>query len=110
MSLSHFRPESPFKWARPASVTWVSSSESNWRLLKSPQVGQSGVGHRETGTVQLLQVGEPAHLREDFIGPAIVQIDEDDVGEVIDPQPIDQPLRPPRLPGDGFWAWSHSVS
>ena len=71
---------------------------------------QAGVGHCQSGTVQLLQVREPADLSHQHVRASIVQVDEDDIAEVVDANAIDQRPWPPRLPGRRGLPSSQSVS
>jgi hypothetical protein len=76
--------------------------DNRWQLslqrTQLPEAGQAGVGHCESGTVQLSEVFEPSDVREQLIGPAVVQIGEDDVAEIIDSFLIDDPFAPRRFP------------
>jgi hypothetical protein len=63
-----------------------------------PEMGQPVIGHCRSGTVQLFEVPEPSDVREQVIGPTTVQINEDDVGAIIDADAVDQPAGPARLP------------
>ncbi len=73
-------------------------------IAQSPEVGQTGIGYCEPGPVQLFEVSEPTDALEQPIGPAIVQIGEHDVAEVIGAYVIDDPSGPPWLRDPRVWA------
>jgi hypothetical protein len=68
------------------------------KLAQSPEVGQADIRDCESRTVQLFEVLEPGDMREQLIGPAIVQIREHDIAEVINSYLIDDPSGPSGLP------------